>query len=193
MSPILVALVGLMALVGCGAAPGGSEPDGASASGTDAHAHLLLLSPAAAPAGDTCVEPGRYVVNGEIVRDSANAGRLWQRAVDGTLRTQPASVAYCASIELGGRTGWRVPTVQELATLKLRPEGLAGKDSCYPSIDHAAFPDTPSAEFWTSTVRDSGDGLETGFDDGRTHPAPLDSAFHVRCVHDGAPTVNLAP
>jgi hypothetical protein len=181
---LVVSVAGFAALVGaCTGSVEPVQPDVAvdSTQGIEAPgvAREILARPPV-----VCVEPGRYAADADVVADRANGGRLWQRAVDPVLRTQPDALAYCASLTLGARTGWRAPTVQELATLRLHPAGLGRPDACYPSIDQEAFPETPMAEFWTSTTRPNGDGLYTGFDDGRTHPAPLDAPFHVRCVHD---------
>jgi hypothetical protein len=157
-------------------------------------AEPVRAATAAVDEADTCVEPGRYIVEDGVIADQQNGGRRWQRATDGELRTQPEALAYCEALALGGQGGWRLPTVQELGTLKLRPSGLSGGPQyCYPSIDHEAFPGTPGAEFWTSTTRPAaGDALETGFDDGRTHPATLETPFNVRCVHDGGPTAGAS-
>jgi hypothetical protein len=195
----LACLVSFGSSIGCAVAPDESaQTDGvaqASAAVSTGALRVSTTAPVRAAAeavaeADTCVEPGRYIVEDGVVVDQQNAGRRWQRAADGELRTQPDALAYCEALALGGQGGWRLPTVQELGTLKLRPSGLSGGPQyCYPSIDHQAFPGTPSAEFWTSTTRPAaGDGLETGFDDGRTHPATLDTPFNVRCVHDGGPT-----
>ena len=134
-----------------------------------------------------CEEPGRYDVRADVVVDTANGGRLWQRAVDPALRSQPEAIAYCESLVLGGERGWRLPIVQELQTLRLKPSGLeGGPQYCMPSIDQTAFPSTPAAEFWSATVRAAGDGLFTEFDDGRTHPSDLATPMYVRCVHDAS-------
>ena len=53
--------------------------------------------------------------------------------------------AYCASLVLGGTSGWRLPGVMELVTLV---DFTAEK----PTIDQTVFPDTPSDYFWTSSA-----------------------------------------
>jgi hypothetical protein len=132
-----------------------------------------------------CEEPGRYVVRGDVVIDTANGGRIWQRAVDPTLRSQGDAAQYCASVTIDGLDGWRLPDVHELQSLRLRPSGLSGGPQyCMPSIDQSAFPETPADEFWSATTRPAGDGLYTGFDDGRTHPSDPATPMHARCVHD---------
>ena len=173
--------------MGCSVAPASESPDtrvehvtNAPATPPDASAPGSQVSPA-------CTEPGRYFADdGVTVVDHANDARVWQRYVSETLFTQPEGVAYCAQISLGRRTAWRLPTAIELNTLKLKPPGIKGdRRSCAPSIDQSAFPDTPKGAFWTSTLRsETGDAISVGFDDGRGHPATLDTPMYVRCVSD---------
>ncbi len=140
-----------------------------------------------------CVDLGRYEVRGATVSDSANGGKLWQRFVAPVTRTQPDAKEYCNTIAEDGRTGWRLPTVNELSSIRYNP-GLVsvGPATCSPSIDQSAFPDTPASRFWTSTVRPLGDAYYTSFSDGRSHGSPLDEPMFVRCVHDAEATVAAA-
>lgn len=132
-----------------------------------------------------CAEDGRYYVTDATVVDHANEGRTWQRYVSPNLFTQAEASAYCASLKMGWLTAWRLPTVVELNSLKLNSSGLKGTPrSCSPAIDQAAFPATPAADFWTSTVRVAGDAMFVGFDDGRDHPSTLETQMNVRCVTD---------
>lgn len=80
--------------------------------------------------------------------------------------------AACAALELGGHTDWRMPTIEEL-------ESIRDLSRHSPAIDTDAFPDCPSAAFWASTPHAYGpddyawfvdfDGGHSGFDlrDGR--------------------------
>ncbi|MGB0514035.1 MAG: DUF1566 domain-containing protein [Wenzhouxiangellaceae bacterium] len=113
--------------------------------------------------------------------------------------------------EIGGRTDWRLPTVEELMTLVERCREA-------PSINSTIFPDTPWSGFWTSTLHFDGrdrvddyepehvdvDALEgahkdddpeereerkrpleawfVGFYKGLEYPYNVDSAYRVRVV-----------
>lgn len=185
MRSIVFALVGLC-LVGCGAAP-----DAAGTSNSDLE--TAQSAPSQKAAGEMavssalkCVDIGRYEAKGAAVIDTA-AGKVWQRLVDPVTRTQPEAVAYCTSLNVDGQTGWRLPSVAELGSIRFKP-GLikGGTDSCSPSIDQSAFPDTPASVFWTSTARPLGDVYYTNFADGRSHGSQLDEPMFVRCVHDAA-------
>src|SRR5437773_842091 len=54
----------------------------------------------------------------------------------------------CACATIDGALGWRLPSRIELAS-------LADWTTINPSIDTAAFPDTPSESFWSATVLSS--------------------------------------
>jgi hypothetical protein len=44
-------------------------------------------------------------------------GLVWQKTLDTTDRVWQNARSYCNELSLGGRMGWRLPTVQELASL----------------------------------------------------------------------------
>jgi len=54
------------------------------------------------------------------------------------------AAAACAALDLGGHTDWRMPTIEEL-------ESIRDRSRCSPAIDTDAFPDCPSDWFWSST------------------------------------------
>lgn len=66
----------------------------------------------------------RLVLDGEAVLDR-ETGLVWQRYTGSFMKwvdtADPTPVAgactYCYQLELGGRMGWRLPTIEELATL----------------------------------------------------------------------------
>ncbi|MEO6418578.1 MAG: DUF1566 domain-containing protein [Polyangiaceae bacterium] len=183
MRSIAFALVGIC-LAACGGTPDGdatTESALASAPAKPTSADSVVL-----PEALKCVDLGRYQVKGSAVSDTENGGKLWQRFVDPVTRSQPDAAAYCSSLSVDGRAGWRLPSVNELSTIRYKP-GLiqANETACLPAIDQSAFPDTPANRFWTATVRPLGDAYYTSFADGRSHGSELDEPMFVRCVHDG--------
>ena len=146
---------------------------------------------AATPSVLPCIEPGRWRVTSEIVSDTQEGNREWEREMALTPRSESEGAVYCAGLALGDRGGWRLPTAAELQSILLRPVGIGDEtDACSPSIDQEAFPRTPEGGFWTSSVPlatgDVGAGMYTGFDDGRTHPTSREVPMLVRCVRDAA-------
>jgi hypothetical protein len=132
------------------------------------------------------VEVGRYEVTAEVVLDRQHEGRYWQRRVSERLPQREAA-RYCEQLSVGGFGGFRLPTPEELRSLRYKPGGLFGghRHYCVPSIDQAAFPETPAAEFWTSRVAPDGTGWYVGFDDGRSHRDAVTDPLWVRCVGGG--------
>jgi Protein of unknown function (DUF1566) len=87
---------------------------------------------------------GRYVVAMQTVKDT-QTGLMWQQTLDTTKYVAVSTCmgqticdgqTYCANLTVGGLTGWRLPTVQELMT-------IVDETKYNPSLDTTAFPDTP--------------------------------------------------
>jgi hypothetical protein len=55
-------------------------------------------------------------LDGTAVLDK-ETGLVWEKTPDATLRTWQDSMVHCSSLYLGGRMGWRLPTLEELASL----------------------------------------------------------------------------
>jgi hypothetical protein len=133
-----------------------------------------------------CVEVGRYRVTDQVVEDTTGDHLSWQRRVSARLPWDEAA-SYCACLELEGRRAWRLPTPVELAGIRYKPGGLfpSGHHFCVPSIDQAAFPETPADLFWTAKIGTDDTAWYVGFDDGRLHRDTRTEALWVRCTHDG--------
>ena len=56
------------------------------------------------------------VMGGEAVLDK-ETGLVWEKSPDNAYRTWIAAINQCYSKQVGGRLGWRLPTVEELASL----------------------------------------------------------------------------
>ncbi len=136
----------------------------------------------------TCTEALRYSVDEEIAADLNNGRRLWQRG-DAPNLDHGQATAYCAGLDLGGLTGWRLPDGAESGSIVFRAGGLKGcgtPEYCAPAIDQAVFPDTKVDLYWTSLEYMPGTHFARSFCDGRSTPYKEDdAALHdVRCVHD---------
>ena len=109
------------------------------------------------PAGDG-TNAGELVasVDGLTVSD-AITGLVWQRDGSGVRAgcssddkltcTWDEAEAYCASLALGGLSGWRLPGWMELFTILNLAADWTGS-----TIDQTAFPNTPTEAYWTSSA-----------------------------------------
>jgi len=100
--------------------------------------------------------------------------------------TYDNAAVFCSNLQLGGGTGWRLPTYAELATLLYQQGGIQGCPTCDPATDQAAFPGVPSgATLWTTTAGMQGTFDTVNFCDGRNnYQTDITTPTHFRCVHD---------
>ena len=84
------------------------------------------------------------VLNGEAVNDSAS-GLVWEREPDYIFDVWDRSIARCATKTVGGRQGWRAPSIDEIKT-------LVDLDQQDPSLPAGhPFRNIKSGIYWTST------------------------------------------
>lgn len=97
----------------------------------------------------------------------------WEQPIGSASMDQVAALKYCA--DKGG--GWRLPTMVELYSLV----DFTRSD---PAIDIAAFPNTPSSYFWTSTAVTGDPSRAWGiyFFYGSASTSTVSSTVQVRCV-----------
>lgn len=84
------------------------------------------------------------VLDGAAVLDK-ETGLVWEKSPDTTERTWIEAINYCYNKTVGGRKGWRLPTVDELASL-VDPTHLG------PALPSGhPFENVRSNEYWSST------------------------------------------
>ena len=69
---------------------------------------------------------------------------MWAQATSADRLTFKDAEAYCKALRTGGHDDWRLPTIQELLS-------LVDYTHHDPAIDTAAFPDTKSSWYWSSS------------------------------------------
>lgn len=111
---------------------------------------FALCTVAATAACPTWSTAERFAINGAEVTDQ-RTGLVWARCSVGQSWSGSTCVGSASTFTHGGamthakvQSGWRLPSVKELAS-------LADKGCVDPAIDSAAFPVTPSAWYWSSS------------------------------------------
>ena len=127
---------------------------------------------------------GRFVINGAIVTDSVT-GLTWQKASDNTTRLYTDANTYCtANTPALPGSGWRLPSLKELATLYDASIGTGARwDSSFSGV---------AGSYWTGDQRPPGcpSGgfcqMEIDFSSGTigsSNPSGTGSMIYTRCVH----------
>jgi hypothetical protein len=134
--------------------------------------------------GGTCVSP-QYTLGGIGVVIDQVTGLAWQQTMpsdpcpqDGAGScTYADAMSYCAGLQLGGVTGWTLPTVEQLFSL-VDQGGCVATDSTF--FANSAW------VFWSSTLQpgNSQNAWTVGFagGDALVNAANLPILAHVRCV-----------
>ncbi|MGA1864333.1 MAG: DUF1566 domain-containing protein [bacterium] len=89
-----------------------------------------------------------FVLDDEAVLDK-ETGLVWDQSPDPTTINWYDACSYCTNREVGGRKGWRIPTVEELATLV--DASVAGSPKL-PFGYTYFFTNVQSAGYWTSNT-----------------------------------------
>jgi len=84
------------------------------------------------------------VFDGGAVLDK-QTGLIWERYPDPTKRTYTSACDCCSNKEVGGRKGWRLPTIEELDSIVDTNEGPPTLPSGHP------FSNVQSAYYWSSS------------------------------------------
>ena len=99
---------------------------------------------AAEPGEELAQSRFTLVLDGAGVRDN-QTGLVWEQSPDRIFDRWSASIERCQTKQVGGQTGWRAPTIDELKSLV----DLTQKDPAFPQ-DHP-FSNIQSAIYWSAT------------------------------------------
>ena len=95
--------------------------------------------------------------DGAAVLDN-ETGLVWQQAPSGSEHNWLNAVAQCFTIEVGGRLGWRLPTIQELASLMDKSQ-----DPALPVGHPFTNVHTNEGDFYWSSTTFQGPGVVVAF------------------------------
>jgi len=129
------------------------------------------------------ISEGRFVLvlDDEAVLDR-ETGLVWQKSADDVTQNWYEAQSYCYTLELGGRKGWRLPTIDELTT-------LIDPDQTDPALP-GGHPFTGSnllSDYWSSTTDayNTSYAWRVGFYDGGVGGYGKSKGCYVRAVRSG--------
>lgn len=149
--------------------------------------HLLAASVLLATASTAFAAPFEISADGQEVTDTAT-GLVWRRCSEGMqwngkecagealMISYDKATAHAKSQATGGKA-WRLPTLAELTR-------IVDKSQPAPTIDRAAFPNTPAMQYWSSTLnaKENHRAHFVWFATGQTNEEIRQMPFHVRLV-----------
>lgn len=122
----------------------------------------------------------------ELVLDDAavldkETGLVWEQSPDTTTRGWTSACNYCYGREVGNRKGWRLPTIEELAS-------LVDNDNSNPALPTGhPFDNVQSADYWSSTTLalDTSYAWSVDFGNGGVYAYDKSDSYYVWCVRGG--------
>ena len=108
-------------------------------------------------------------------------GLVWEKSPDTTTRTWTSAIAYAYAKNVGDRKGWRLPTVEELASLVDPTQSNPALPSGHP------FTNVQSNVYWSSTtsVVDTSNAWVVLFSSGYVGYDGKSYGDYVWCVRGG--------
>ncbi len=112
------------------------------------------------------------VDNGDRTVTDNGTGLMWQKATAGPMNWHSA-MSYASRLSMGGHSGWRLPSRDELANLYHSP--------CKSMME------VVSSYYWSSTTHAYGTGGAwlVGFHDGYVYGFCKSNSYYVRAVRAG--------
>ncbi len=111
----------------------------------------------------------------EIVKDSVTA-LIWQKNYTNSIKSFETALSYCENLEYAGKSDWRLPNKNELAS-------IANYGRYAPASD---FPDMPNWTFRTSTTdaKKQNSAWYVIFRESIVNPYAKTNSDYVRCVRN---------
>lgn len=122
----------------------------------------------------------KLVLDGAAALDK-ETGLVWEKSPDTTTRTWTSAFSYCYQRQVGGRKGWRLPTIEELASLVDTSQSNPALPAGHP------FTNVQSNFYWSSTTYASSTSVAWGVDfySGSVSLSVKGSGYYVWCVRGG--------
>ncbi|MBW7897310.1 MAG: DUF1566 domain-containing protein [Candidatus Brocadiaceae bacterium] len=122
----------------------------------------------------------KIVLDGAAVLDK-ETGLVWEKSPDTTARTWADAIYYAYNNNVGGRKGWRLPTVEELASLVDPTRSNPALPIGHP------FTNVQSDYYWSSTtlVTNTSNAWLVSFYNGNVNTTDKTYNNYVWCVRGG--------
>jgi hypothetical protein len=119
-------------------------------------------------------------LDGTAVLDK-ETGLVWERSTSATVYNWLDAQSICVQAGIGGRRGWRLPTIDELASLVDPTQNNPALPSGH------LFTDVYAAYYWSSTAKasDLNYAWSVVFSNGVVFSFAKSSSYYVRCVRGG--------
>jgi hypothetical protein len=145
--------------------------------------------PANDPGGPCPASSSRFtcVMGGAAVRDN-ETGLVWERSPSTATFAWEFAQVHCNQLNVGNRKGWRLPTIQELASLVDPTVPFPGPTFSGPTLPAGhPFSNVQSSHYWSATTSASNAGFAWGvfFDDGGVGGGGKSFSAFVWCVRGG--------
>jgi uncharacterized protein DUF1566 len=163
----------------------GTSPDGFAASSSNQHSTTDVPDLLLQNWSKKLPSPSRFTVLAEFgnaaVRDD-ETGLVWEKTLETSEASWSDARAACADKDVGGRKGWRLPSISELASL-VDPSMKTG--STLP-LGHP-FTNAQADVYWSATTMagNPNSAWLVFFDTGKVTYAFKTITFHVWCVRGG--------
>ncbi len=147
-------------------------PDGTNQSTASAPTWHQIL-----PAADRF----KLVMNNDEAVLDRETGLVWEKSPDTTIRNWAAAISSCYQRQVGGRKGWRLPTIEELASLVDNSQSNPALPAGHP------FTNVQSHGYWSSTTGAGGTSFAwgVGFGNGGVYNGGKCGDVYVWCVRGG--------
>ncbi len=124
----------------------------------------------------------KLVMGGEAVLDR-ETGLVWEQSPQSGLQFYREAVSECINRTIGGRKGWRLPSIHELASL-IDPNNTS------PALPTGhSFSNIQSSSYWSATTLHGDPGVVwfANFSEGFVSNTSMAGALDAWCVRGGGP------